>query len=241
MLCEDEEDVGERSKRHLEHVQPTATVLPKKEIHRNSGKRIRNTGKDNIVSVKMEERGKRVEETAFEYKEESSNDLPHARVELSEPKNLPDVSRKFTYHLERKSVSCQSLNSSSSGGKRNSFAKNMESLGRRCTPISENHIQDSGNLVPRQRSISLSQLKRTTMAKELSTSDSDCSTSGCYGGSSTGSDIDLEQNVIFGDSWTNEEVEKNKAPDIRPVKRPIRYQVASSRQPGQFRKQIVSV
>ena len=93
----------------------------------------------------------------------------------------------------------------------------------------------SRNLCPCRR------LKQTTKTTKLLTSDSDCSTSGCYGESSTGTDIDLEQNVIFGESWTDEEARKNKLHEIKPVKRTIKNHAASKTPPVQFRKQIVSV
>ena len=134
-------------------------------------------------------------------------------------------------------------------GKKNVIAESHETLAsaepRKTRPSSQIYTEqpkDVNDSNIKQKSLSLSQLRWITKTTEGSASDSECSTSGCYGGSSTGSDVELERSC-FNMKTPNEARESMdklfelNSLNLKPVGK--RYLALDAQK--QFRKKIVSV
>ena len=204
---------------------------------------------------------KGLQETSFEYIEVSCDVStpktcrPKATAKRSQSTTIADVSRRkiSSLRLERKSLSCQFLDSVRRDefikGKKNVIAESHETLAsaepRKTLPSSQiytDQLKDVNDSNSKQKSLSLSQLRSITKTTEGSASDSECSTSGCYGGSSTGSDVELERGY-FNMKTPNEARESMdklfelNSLNLKPVGK--RYLALDAQK--QFRKKIVSV
>ena len=231
---------------HEENTDATKKQCDKK-IRKNeltAGKRIKNDIKG-------------LQETSFEYIEVPCNtsnsdaDRAKATAKRSHSTTAADVSRKkiSSLRLERKSLSCQFLNSERRP-KKSPITESHETLAstdsRRTRPFSQLDTEHSRNLneaIMKKKSLSLSQLRPSTKTTEGSTSDSECSTSGCYGGSSTGSDVELERgchNAKAGCGESKEQMDKIielNSLNLKPIGK--RYLAINAQ--GPYRKKIVSV
>jgi hypothetical protein len=207
------------------------------------------------TSKKIENDIKGLQETSFEFIEVACNTpaVKTARskaTKRSQSTSIADVSRKKIASLQfRKSLSCQFLDSGVrdefTKGKKNLFAESHETLARKARPLSQVNIEklrDVHDTNTKHKSLSLSQLRPGTKTVEGSTSDSECSTSGCYGGSSTGSDTELERSYLNarGDRESNETLDKLFELNSLNLKSFGKKHPAIKTQ-GQFRKKIVSV
>lgn len=239
---------GKKSSGHdREENTKTTKKVCDKEIRKNEltvGKRIKNEIKG-------------LQETSFEYIEvpcsasNSNADRAKATAKRSLSTTAADVSGKkiSSLRLERKSLSCQFLNSERRT-KKSLITESHETLtstgSRKTRPFSQIAAEHSRNLndaIMKQKSLSLSQLRPSTKTTEGSTSDSECSTSGCYGGSSTGSDVELERgccNAKAGCSESKERLDKFielNSLNLKPIGK--RYLAINAQRP--YRKKIVSV
>ena len=204
---------------------------------------------------------KGLQETSFEYIEVPGNTaaVKTARskaTKRSHSTTIADVSRKkiASLRLQRKSLSCQFLNSGGrdecSKGKKNLCAESHETLAstdraRKARPLSQintGELKDAHDTSTKHKSLSLSHLRPGTKNNEGSTSDSECSTSGCYGGSSTGSDVELERSYFNARSGreSNEKLDKLFELNSLNLKSFGKKHAAINTQ-GPFRKKIVSV
>ena len=252
-------------------IDPSSTK-GKNSARKEREKNVETTKKERVQKIAKTElstTGKRInngiqglQETSFEYIEVPCDPstpktaLPKATATLSQSTTIADVSRKkiSSLRLERKSLSCQFLDSARRDeyikGKKSLFAESHETFAstgaRKARPLSQidaEKSKDANNINTKQKSLSLSQLRPVTKNIEGSTSDSECSTSGCYGGSSTGSDVELERsyfNTRAGTSESNEKLDKLFELNSLNLKPVGRRHLAISAQ-GQFRKKIVSV
>lgn len=154
-------------------------------------------------------------ETSFEYEEDacgtssSPEKADSGRREMTKRRLLSiavtDVSKRrksWPQRLVRRSVSCQHL---SIRQRENIFSNSHESVAHKNGPtsktVSQTDLKNTKVIVHdnhmKQKSLSLSHLRKVTKGTDGSTSESECSTSGCYVDSSTGSDADLER-MYFG-------------------------------------------
>ena len=258
--CADDGNVGEQlntsspvvQMRDISRETPTRTDPLRREKCGNGEGHVRNQSVNSANGgVQTGDGIRRFQETSFEYKEPvrvaaQQRTLPTQSPKRPQPAGKPmvNVTRQSALRLERKSVSCQFLDSRGTDARSRRYSGHLESLGKRVNSvtISENCNENSRNANAKQKSLSMCQLQRTTKATEVSTSDSECSTSGCYGGSSTGSEFESERHVAHVESSTDEEREtRDKAHALKSVTKKQGYYPPSTTQVERFRKQIVSV
>jgi hypothetical protein len=201
-----------------------------------------------------------LQETSFEYTEVPCDTTTaravrsKATAKRSQSTTIADVSRKkvSSLRLERKSLSCQFLDSGgrdeSNKGKKSLFAESHEALAstgraKRTRPLSQIETEkstDANHANTKQKSLSLSQLRPKNT--EGSTSDSECSTSGCYGGSSTGSDVELERGYFITRTGNESNEKLDKLFELNSLNlKPFGKRHLAIGAQGQFRKKIVSV
>ncbi|XP_028417076.1 uncharacterized protein LOC114541339 [Dendronephthya gigantea] len=198
-----------------------------------------------------------LQETSFEYVEAPRDTTtprqvrPKANASRSQSTTIVDVSRKRVaslQRLERRSLSCQLLDSGRQDKvvEGNNTRRTSESA-RKQRPLSQIDADVSKQAKDaniRQKSLSLSTLRHVTKTTEGSTSDSECSTSGCYGGSSTGSDVELERGMgCFNAKSSIECREKlDKVFELNSLNlQPLGKRYLALNEQAHFRKKIVSV
>ena len=241
------------------------TTNPSMNRKSSSGNdRVENTETNKKESAKKLTVGKRIkndikglQETSFEYIEVPCSSLTSnavrakAAAKRSQSTTAADFSRKkiSSVRLERKSLSCQFLNSERRT-KKNSIAESHETLAstgsRKTRPLSQvdpDHSRNLNEVIMKQKSLSLSQLRPSTKTTEGSTSDSEYSTSGCYGGSSTGSDMEVERGHYNGKSGCSESKERlDKLIELNSLNlKPIGKRHLAINTQGPHRKKVVSV